>query len=68
MTGEPTCSCVHCGCPMFLFPSGTGWDAVKASYALCGLDVPSPTCGECVVERVHAGEIKFDRDLMESRR
>ena len=66
MTREPDCSCVHCACPMFLFPTGTGWDGAKAAYARCGWDVPNPTCGECLTDRIQSGDIQFDRELWEA--
>lgn len=51
---QPTVfQCVDCGVDVLLFPTGTTeWGPVKESYARCGLDVPEPTCGECVIQRV----------------
>ena len=50
----PDFVCAACGCDMFVFPSGSDWTAVREGYRRCGLDVPTPHCGGCVVEGVKA--------------
>ena len=49
MTHEPDFQCSMCGVDMFMVPFGTDWEPVRQSYRNCGLDIPEPTCGECVI-------------------
>ena len=51
----PDFVCTACGVDMYLFPTGSDWNAVREGYRRCGLDVPTPHCGQCVIDGVKAG-------------
>ena len=55
---KPTARCSRCGCDMHISPTGQTWSDVRAMYlATLKLDVPEPTCGQCVVESLCAGRL-----------
>ena len=47
-----TFTCSGCGVEVMLFGRYLDWAPVQESYARCGLTVPLPTCGQCVIDAI----------------
>ena len=56
MSDEPL-KCSHCGCELYLFPAGIGWERARREYLRCGWSIPRPVCGSCIVAAVRDGSI-----------
>lgn len=63
---KPDFQCTACGCDMYMFPpnraDSSDWSIAQAAYRNCRLDVPTPHCGDCVIEGVKAGKFAMPED------
>ena len=58
--------CTECGCDIFLFPTGSGWDVAQRIYANCGWYIPKPLCGECLLSGIKGGTIAKEEAMSDT--